>query len=226
MWTLVPTVVFAVLIVLGLRTWTHLKSAAPATAEVIEIMGSQFAWAVRYPGPDNALGHRDYRMIDVDNAFGLDVTDAASFDDLTPQQLHLPKGQPVLLKIFSRDVIHSVFLPHFRVKMDAVPGMTTRFWFTPRYTTAEMRAKTNDPDFDYELACAEVCGRAHFAMRLVVVVEEAEAYARWKSEQSPWLRQHPDYLARVPPDLKPSARLRSGLDTVPAPVSTPFNASR
>ena len=205
-WTTVPGIVFTILIVLGISEWDDIKSPAPDDAEVVEVMGYQFAWAIRYPGQDETLGERDYRLIDTDNLFGMDFTDASSFDDFTPMQLHIPKGKPVLLKIFSRDVIHSVFLPHFRVKMDAVPGMPTRFWFTPRYTTEEMREKTGNPDFNYEMACTEVCGRGHFAMRMVVVVDEPEDYEAWKSEQQTWLQQHPEYLAEVPPPLRGLAR--------------------
>lgn len=212
-WTFVPAGVFTVLIISGITTWNNIKSPAPEGAEVIEVMGYQFAWAVRYPGQDEELGSRHYQLIDAENMFGMDFTDAASFDDFTPRVLHIPKGKPVLLKIFSRDVIHSVFLPHFRVKMDAVPGMPTRFWFTPKYSTAEMREKTGDPDFNYELACTEVCGRGHFAMRMIVVVDEAVDYQAWKSEQRPWLQQNPDYLAEVPYELKELARIKSGIDS-------------
>src|SRR5690606_18298201 len=113
------------------------------------------------------------------NEFGLDFTDRSSFDDFIPRELYLPKGRPVEIKIRARDVLHSFYLPHFRVKMDAVPGMPTRFGFTPTKTTEEMREETGNPDFNYELACAEVCGRGHFSMRMIVVVLEPEEYDKW-----------------------------------------------
>ena len=106
------------------------------------------------------------------------------------------------MKIRARDVLHSVFLPHFRVKMDAVPGMPTSFAFTPKYTTAEMAAITGKPDFKYELACTEICGRGHYAMRFIVVVEEEDAYNKWFAEQKGWLETNPDYVSKVPESLR------------------------
>lgn len=213
-WTLIPAVVLAALIFSGLKIWNQVMSDPPQDAEVIEIMGYQFAWKTRYPGKDGKLGAYDYRLIDVDNAFGMDFRDRASFDDFSPREMHLPKGKPVLFKIRSRDVIHSVFAPHFRLKMDAVPGMPTRFWFIPTKTTEEMRKETGNPDFNYEIACAELCGRGHFAMRLLVVVQDPDEYEKWKSEQEPWLSKHPDYIAKVPDNLKKLALAETGLDKI------------
>ena len=140
------------------------------------------------------------------------------------------KGKPVLFKIRARDVLHSVFVPHFRLKMDAVPGMPTRFWFVPTKTTAEMReelSQGNDPkwaevdpdtgspkweNFNYELACTEVCGKGHFSMRLIVVVDEPAEYEKWKSEQKSWLSNNPDYLSKVPSSLKELAYITTGIE--------------
>ncbi len=213
LWTMIPAIVLTMLVFSGLKTWNSITGDAPEDAEVIEIMGYQFAWAARYPGEDNKLGDYDYRLIDASNQFGMDFTDRASFDDVIPREIHVPKGKPVLLKIRARDVLHSVFLPHFRLKMDAVPGMPTRFWFVPTKTTAEMRTELNDPEFNYELACAEVCGRGHFSMKMILVVDEPEEYERWKSEQEPWLSRNPDYLSKVPSDLKELALVSAGVDT-------------
>jgi cytochrome c oxidase subunit 2 len=130
-----------------------------------------------------------------------------------PRELHIPVGKPVEFRIRARDVLHSVFAPHFRLKMDAVPGMPTRFWFVPTKTTAEMRIETGNPDFNYEIACAEVCGRAHFSMRLIVVVEEPEEYEKWKAEQEPWLSRFPTYLSKVPDNLKELAMVRASIRT-------------
>ena len=145
------------------------------------------------------------------NEFGIDFKDEAAFDDFTPREIHIPKGKPVLLKIRARDVLHSVFAPHFRLKMDAVPGMPTSFWFIPSKSTAEMRVETGNPDFNYEIACAEVCGRGHFSMRMLVVVDEPEDYQKWKSEQETWLSKNQDYLSQVPENLKELALLKTGL---------------
>ncbi len=209
LWTIVPAIVLTILVVYGLFVWNKVMAPAPKNAEVIEIMGYQFAWRVRYPGKDEVLGTHDYRKIDATNEFGLDFTDRAAYDDFVPRELHLPKGQPVELKIRARDVLHSVFAPHFRLKMDAVPGMPTRFWFIPTKSTAEMREETGNSEFNYEIACTEVCGKGHFSMRLLVVVDEPADYEKWKSEQQPWLSKNPEYMAQVPQDLKELAMIKS-----------------
>lgn len=213
-WTIVPALVLTVLVISGWQAWSDITSKAPDDAEEVEIMGYQFAWRVRYPGMDNNLGNYDFRLIDAENEFGMDFSDKASFDDFTPRDMVLPKGKPVLLRIRARDVLHSVFAPHFRLKMDAVPGMPTQFWFVPTKTTEEMRVETGNPDFTYEIACTEICGRGHFSMRLQVVVLEPEEYEKWKSEQQPWLANKPDYLANVPDHLKELATITSGLNQV------------
>jgi cytochrome c oxidase subunit 2 len=101
-------------------------------------------------------------LIDATNEFGLDLTDAKGHDDFKSLELHLPVNKEVLLKIRAKDVLHSVFLPHFRVKMDAVPGMPTHFKFTATKTTQEMRDELGDQTFNYEMACTEICGRVTF----------------------------------------------------------------
>ncbi len=185
-WTIIPAIIMAGFVVYGYKEWSAITGPAPKGAEVIEVMGKQFAWQVRYPGADGQLGKYHYRKIDNVNEFGIDFNDSASYDDFVPMELHLPKGKDVLLNIRARDVLHSVFLPHFRVKMDAVPGMPTKFWFTPTISTAEMRVITNNPEFNYELACTEVCGRGHYAMRFLVIVDEPADYEKWKASQKTW----------------------------------------
>lgn len=212
MWTLIPAVVLALLIFRGLNTWNEITGPASEDAEVIEMIGAQFAWAVRYPGVvDKELGTQNYKLIDPINEFGLDLTDKNSHDDFKALELHLPKGKEVLLKIRAKEVLHSVFLPHFRVKMDAVPGMTTHFKFTPTKSTADMRTETGNPNFNYELACTEICGKGHFSMRLLVVVDEPADYEKWKASQESWLKQNPEYLSRVPAALRESAMIKAGI---------------
>jgi len=201
-WTIIPAVVMAGLVFYGYKEWTAITSPAPKGAEVIEVMGKQFAWQVRYPGADGKLGKYNYRLIDAVNEFGINFEDSSSYDDFIPRELHMPKGQPVLLQIRARDVLHSVFLPHFRVKMDAVPGMPTKFWFVPSISTAEMRVKTNNPNFNYELACTEICGRGHYAMRFIVVVDEPADYAKWKASQATFASLNADYVAGKAPKMK------------------------
>ncbi|MDN4165163.1 cytochrome c oxidase subunit II [Cytophagales bacterium LB-30] len=219
-WTVVPAIVLTILVFTGLKTWNDITDKAPEEAEVVEIMGYQFAWKTRYPGNDKQLGNYDFRLIDAENQFGMDLTDKASFDDFTPREIHIPKGQPVLFKIRARDVLHSVYAPHFRLKMDAVPGMQTNFWFVPTKSTAEMREETGNPEFNYEIACTEICGKGHFSMRMLVVVDEPEDYKKWLAEQESWLSKNETYLAKVPANLKEEAKKASGLNnTVEQPVS-------
>jgi cytochrome c oxidase subunit 2 len=205
-WTVIPAIVMAILVFTGWRTWRDITSQAPSNAAVIELTGHQFGWYVRYAGVDDSqLGHINYKLIDDTNNLGIDFTDKNSFDDFTATELHLPKGQPVLLKIRAQDVLHSVYLPFHRVKMDAVPGMPTKFWFTPNMTTDEMRAKLGKPDFNFKLNCTEVCGRGHFGMSITVFVDEPEDYKKWVSEQKPFLATNPSYLDKVPANLKAKA---------------------
>lgn len=211
-WTVIPAIVLALLIFRGLRVWNDITAPASEQAEVIELIGQQFAWTARYPGvKDHQLGEVNYKLIDAVNEFGLDLTDKNSYDDFKALELHLPKGKEVLLKIRAKDVLHSVFLPHFRVKMDAVPGMYTNFKFTPTKSTQDMRNETGNPEFNYEMACTEICGKGHFSMRFPVVVDEPADYEKWKAEQQSWLKLNPDYLTKVPANLREAAMIKSGL---------------
>src|SRR5690606_15822035 len=119
-WTIIPAVVLAILIFTGLKTWNEITDPASDDAEVIEVVAQQFAWNARYPGADNKLGGHNYQKIDGVNILGIDFSDRNAFDDFQMTELYIPKGKEVLLKIRAKDVIHSLYLPHFRVKMDAV----------------------------------------------------------------------------------------------------------
>jgi cytochrome c oxidase subunit II len=201
-WTAVPGVVMAGLVISGWMAWSDITAPAPEKAHVVEIMGYQFAWDVRYPGKDNVLGDYDYRLINASNSHGIDFTDKNSIDDFPSPRVVIPKGEPVLFKIRARDVLHSVFAPHMRLKMDAVPGMPTRFWFVPTKTTAEMRAELKDPEFEYEIACTEICGRGHFSMKKVIEVVEPAEYQKWLAEQKSFLQQNPSLAEGLKTDKK------------------------
>ncbi|ALD20325.1 cytochrome c oxidase subunit II [Hymenobacter sp. DG25A] len=194
-WTLIPAIVMAGLVFAGWKEWSKITGPAPKDSVVLEIMGKQFNWLVRYPGRDQKLGVVNYRLIDATNEFGFDLNDQAGLDDFVAGEIHVPKGHPVLLKIRSRDVLHAVYMPHFRVQMYAVPGMPTKFWFTPTKTTDEMRAQLGNPAFNYELACNQICGRGHFAMKLSIVVDEPDDYVAWFAKQQSFSSQNPDLLA-------------------------------
>ena len=206
-WTAVPGVVLAGLVISGWMAWSDITAPAPEKAHVVEIMGYQFAWEVRYPGKDNVLGDYDYRLITASNSHGVDFTDKNSLDDFPSPKVVIPKGEPVLFKIRARDVLHSVFAPHMRLKMDAVPGMPTKFWFVATKTTEEMRAELNDPDFEYEIACTEVCGKGHFSMRRVINVVEPAEYRKWLAEQKPYIVNNPALVENLSPELKELAEI-------------------
>jgi cytochrome c oxidase subunit 2 len=206
-WTVVPAIVLALLVIGGWKAWSDITAPAPENSHVVEIMGYQFAWEVRYPGLDNVLGEHDYRLTSATNVSGVDFTDKNSLDDFTSPVVVIPKGEPVLFKIRARDVLHSVFAPHMRLKMDAVPGMPTRFWFTPTKTTEEMRAELNNPDFVYEIACTEICGRGHFSMRKEIRVVEPDEYRKWLADQKPYIVNNPALVADLPEELKELAEI-------------------
>jgi cytochrome c oxidase subunit 2 len=205
----------AVLVGIGLRNWYEVTSPAPAEATVIEIVGKQFNWLIRYPGKDNELGKRDFRKInDATNVLGLDWSDPHNSDDIIAQngEMHVVVGKPVKLVIGSRDVIHDVGLPHFRMKMDAVPGITTTLWFTPTITSDSMKLITKNPNFVYEIACDQLCGKGHYAMRGTIIVETQAQYDKWMASQS-------SYYATANPAAAPAAPAADAKDA-PAADST------
>ncbi len=141
-WTVIPVIVLAGLIMYGLFTWTDIMNLDEDDDPiVIELYAQQFNWKARYAGEDNVLGKANVRLINLDNAniLGLDEADPNAQDDIITTELHLPVGIPVLFKMRSQDVLHSAYMPHFRAQMNCVPGMITQFAFTPTVTTEEMR---------------------------------------------------------------------------------------
>ncbi|MEO0897703.1 MAG: cytochrome c oxidase subunit II [Bacteroidota bacterium] len=193
-WTVVPAVVLTVLVFDGVNVWHDIWKELPEDMEVtnIEVNGKQFGWTVRYPGSDLEFGETSIGYINdaTGNTLGFNKDDKRGYDDLVVNELYLPVNKMVHVDIKSRDVLHSMTLAHFRVKMDAVPGMPTYFNFKPTKTTAQMRDERKDPDFDYEMSCQQICGSAHWNMRLkVTVVEEAE-YNEWLAKQTTFAKQY------------------------------------
>lgn len=187
-WTLVPAVVLTVLVIFGWRTWTDITSHGRQSRNplAIEIVGEQFRWTVRYAGQDGMLGDRNYKLINATNNIGLDFKDGRNLDDQIVQELVFPVGKPIKLQMGAKDVLHSVYMPDFRLQMNCVPGMPTYFYFTPRLTTKEMRKLKDNPKFDYVMLCAKICGAAHYNMQVKVrVVSEAE-YNTWFKAQKPF----------------------------------------
>ena len=195
----------------GLVVWNEVMPDVDATEDVLEFeaTGSQFQWELRYPGADGKLGTKNFRLIDLgNNPLGQDWSDTKNLDDYHPTEVYLPVNQKVRIRITAKDVLHSVYLPHFRVKMDAIPGLPTYFIFTPTITTEEYRERLSeypewqvpaDPEdpsspqrwetFDYEMACAELCGRGHYSMRRIVKVVTQEEYDAWAASQTSYFAQ-------------------------------------
>lgn len=182
-WTVIPAIVLMGLIVYGLKLWINITNPAPPDAMVIELYGKQFDWTARYSGVDNKLGFNNYKMITDENPLGVDSLDKSSADDKITNELHLPVNSKIIFKFHSRDVIHSAYLPHLRVQMNVVPGMTTEFFVEPTITTDSMKMITGNPRFEYVLLCNKICGVAHFNMKMNVVIESPEAFKRWYKKQ-------------------------------------------
>ena len=211
-WTIIPVVVLAGLIIYGLFTWTSIMNVDESDDPmVIELYAQQFNWTARYSGEDNVLGLANVRLIDIDhaNVLGLDTADPNAQDDVITKELHLPVGRPILFKMRSQDVLHSAYMPHFRAQMNCVPGMITQFAFTPTVTTKEMRqnpdmvekvnkinkirvshgeeieAKGQEVNyqFDYLLLCNKICGKSHYNMQMKIIVETQEEFDAWMKEQ-------------------------------------------
>lgn len=163
-------VILTVLVFMGQRVWASIYFAdQPENATIIQITGEQFLWNFHYPGPDGQFGRTDPKLITSTNNIGIDRTDPVAKDDIVSiGVMHVPVGKPVRVRLRSKDVIHSFFLPNFRMKQDAVPGMGIEVWFTP-----------TKPG-NYEIACAELCGLGHYRMKAALTVDESEAkYNEW-----------------------------------------------
>lgn len=246
-WTVIPAIVLAVIIILGLRSWNKITDDEIGKETiVVELFSKQFDWTARYSGEDNTLGKFDYKLTTATNELGLMTTntidsaiigmessietletelnngrimlvpedrekksadlerktrlvrilhqmrghhdtklDALAWDDIIQKDtLYLCKGKEYEFNFRSKDVIHSAYFPHFRAQMNTVPGLTTRFKFTPDKTTKEMRKKQNDANFNYVLLCNKICGTAHYKMKMIVVVLEKNEYKKWMDSKS------------------------------------------
>lgn len=210
-WTIIPVIVLAALIISGLYYWTEIMDVNDEDDPlIVELYAQQFNWTARYGGDDNVLGDASVRLIDIDraNVLGLDESDPNAADDIIVKELHLPVGRKVNFYMRSQDVLHSAYMPHFRAQMNCVPGMITQFSFTPNKTTEEIRldpdviekvkrtnviraekAANGDPNsepwaFDYVLLCNKICGTSHYNMQMKIIVESEEDYNKWIAEQA------------------------------------------
>lgn len=191
-WTIVPAIVLTVLVMFGFFTWrsiTNVPEELQKSALQIEVLGEQFAWNVRYPGSDGVFGKRNFKLTTGSNPYGIDFDDKHSWDDIQGEHIVIPVNRSVRFHILSKDIIHSFYIPDFRVQINAVPGMTNYFQFTPTVTTEEMRDRMNDPNYDFIMLCNKICGTGHWNMgKKVVVVTEAE-YQDWLSRQNKYFTE-------------------------------------
>jgi len=140
---------------------------------VVRVVAEQFAWNFHYAGPDGKFGKVNYKFIHtVDNPLGLDPKDPNGKDDIhTINQFYLPIKKPVIIKISSKDVIHSFGVPALRLKQDAIPGMEIPIWF--------MAEKTGE----VEIACSQLCGNSHYSMKGYVQMKTQAEFDAWMAEQ-------------------------------------------
>ena len=245
-WTIVPSITLAGIIIFGLITWNKIQNTEDENPLRVELYAKQFDWTARYTGNDNILGGANYLLVSGTNPLGImtestiDEKEAeyiaevqkleASLAEVMPDdkreeiehkiqmynrfiariidfrtgsndlsagmddkivkgEMHLPIGKEVEFSIRAQDVIHSAFMPHFRMQMNAVPGEMTRFVMKPTITTAEMRLKLDDPEFNYILLCNKICGAAHYNMQMNVIIETQAEYDQWISEQKVFIAE-------------------------------------
>lgn len=213
LWTAVPALVMTFLVAQGLSVWNDVMPDVGPEDQYLEIeaTGYQFAWDIRYPGDDGKLGTKNFRLIQQGkNSLGIDFTDEKSHDDIVlsgSDRIVLPVDTTVRVRITAKDVLHNFYLPHFRVKMDAIPGLPTYFIFKPVKTTEEFRQELRqypeyqvpydptDPEsnekweeFNFELACAELCGKGHYSMKRIIEIVSREEYEAWLAAKEPFYK--------------------------------------
>ena len=245
-WTIVPSVVLAGVIIFGLITWNEIQKPKSDNTITIELYSKQFDWTARYAGKDDQLGKSNYLLVTGTNPLGIysdesiverlhefeetiqryelklttiipddkrkelehsiaknkrlrarvmDIQtknkglNTGKDDHVVKGEMHIPVNTEVEFLFRSQDVIHSAYMPHFRLQMNTVPGDITRFMMTPTITTAEMRNKLNNQEFNYILMCNKVCGAAHYNMQMDVIVDTPEDYQKWLNEQKPFIAE-------------------------------------
>jgi cytochrome c oxidase subunit 2 len=169
-WTAIPTAIFLGLVIYSNRLWSELHSPPPEGSVKVDVVSYQFGWDMRYAGADGQLGKVDVHSYSVDNKFGLVPDDAAGDDDFSSTELVIPVNKPVHIYLHSRDVIHSFYVPQFRLYQAAVPGRTIAWvWFEPTRTG------------NFELACSQICGSGHYNMKAPIRVVTQEEFEKWQA---------------------------------------------
>lgn len=171
-WTIIPAIGLVALGVVGELVWAHAFSAPPSGAQHVEVVARQFQWYIRYPAPDGRFARTDPKFLSAGNPLGIDLGDPVTKENVVAvNDLHLVVNRPIAVRLAAVDVIHSFFLPNFRVKQDAVPGRPVEIWFTPT------------KEGTYQIACAQLCGVGHYTMRGNVTVETQAAFDAWLKKQ-------------------------------------------
>jgi len=170
--TIVTTLGVVALLAPGLVVWNQYVNV-PKSALEIDVMAWQWGWQYRLPGEDGKLGNTKVVNINDNNPFGIIPEDPNGRDDILIQsdEINLKNNRPVKILLRSVDVLHNWYVPQFRAKMDAVPGVVTYYWFEPNKVG------------EYEVLCAEYCGVGHYAMRGRVFVKNEQDYENWLQEQ-------------------------------------------
>ncbi|MFQ6616933.1 MAG: cytochrome c oxidase subunit II [Fidelibacterota bacterium] len=157
--------------------WHHLKTDFPPEEEstVVRVVAQQFAWNIHYPGADGRFGRTNPSLVDEQaNPVGLDFSDPNAQDDITTVgELRIPVEKPVIIRLSTKDVIHSFSLPVMRVKQDAIPGTSIPLWFSPTRTGS------------WQIACAQLCGNSHYSMKGILKVETQQNFEAWLAEKAP-----------------------------------------
>jgi cytochrome c oxidase subunit II len=173
-WTIIPTAIFLTLAIWGNRVWYELTaSPVPENALAVDIVSYQYGWDFRYAGEDGKLGDSGADLFTTDNKFGVNLNDPAGLDDFTATELVIPVGRPVHVLLRSRDVIHSFYVPAFRLYQDAVPGRTIKWVQFTAKRAAEL-----------ELACSQLCGTGHYNMKARIRILPEDEFNAWYAEKS------------------------------------------
>ncbi|MCZ6832441.1 MAG: hypothetical protein O7F11_01710 [Acidobacteria bacterium] len=191
-WLEVAVAVVEAVLLIGFAVpiWAERVDQRPPDEEatVVRVVAQQFAWNIWYPGADGVFGDQDIMLVDEEtNPIGL-VRSGNGADDITTiNQMHLPVDKPAIVRISSKDVIHSFNLPQMRIKQDAIPGLQIPVWFVPTVTTTEMRTRKGDEDYNYEIACAQLCGNSHYSMRGFLTIDTPQEYQEWLDLEATYL---------------------------------------
>jgi len=152
-WTVVTAVIFIVLALMSQPLWGRVKQQVPPSNFQLRVTAKQFNWEIVYPGPDGKFDTADDLMMN--------------------NEMYVPVNRVIHVFLASKDVIHSFFLPHLRLKQDTVPGRVIQAWFE---ATKPGR---------YEIPCAELCGFGHSGMKGWLTVYSPEEYEKWMKQQWP-----------------------------------------